>query len=125
MIARIITFLIVFLLLVGVVAWIVDAFKQEAFIEDSIERIEVYDAESTTPANTISDADQIDDILDCINACEREELVETALFTSIDVTLILYGKEEDYNVGVMQSDGAVRFTYDNNIISSAFEPFAL
>ncbi|PAD21471.1 hypothetical protein [Terribacillus saccharophilus] len=128
MLSKTISFLIVFLLIIGVIVWILAAFEpfqKEAFIEEKIERIEVYDAKSTDPSTTITDQVQIKEIVECINECEREEMHETASYAAVDVTLIMYSNNDDYEVGVYQGDGNVSFVYDATIIDSELEPFPM
>ncbi|MGG1593899.1 hypothetical protein [Terribacillus saccharophilus] len=128
MLAKTISFIVIFLLVIGVAVWIFAAFepfKQEAFIEDTIEKIEVYDAEATEPSETITEKGQVESIVTCINTCKREEMSPEASYQAIDATLILYGEEENYEVGVWQGGSTVSFVYDATIIESEFEPFSL
>lgn len=128
MLARTISLLVSFLLLTGVTVWIFAAFepfKQETFIEDTIEKIEVYEAEAAEPSETITDKKQIENILECINTCKREEMSPEASYSALDATLTLYGEEDDYEVGIWQGGSMVSFVYDGTIIGSEFEPFSL
>ncbi|SDC89782.1 hypothetical protein SAMN05421663_10517 [Terribacillus halophilus] len=125
MLAKTICFIIIFLLITGVVVWILASFNQEAIIEDKINRIEVYDADAAEPSATITDKNQVEDILECINECERKEMHETASYASFDETLILYGNENEYEVGIWQGGGAVSFVYGGMIITGNLESFLL
>lgn len=128
MFAKTINFIVIFLLITGIVVWILAAFepfKQEAFIEDTIKKIEVYDAQATEVSETITDIDRIENILECINTCKREEMSPEASYSALDVTLILYGEEDNYEVGVWQGGSTVSFMYDATIIDSELEPFSL
>ena len=128
MLAKTISFVVIFLLITGIVVWILAAFepfKQEAFIEDTIKKIEVYDAEATEVSETITDSDRVENILECINTCKREEMSPEASYSALDVTLILYGEEDNYEVGVWQGGSTVSFVYDATIIDSELEPFPL
>ncbi|MEC0304046.1 hypothetical protein [Terribacillus saccharophilus] len=128
MFAKTINFIVIFLLITGIVVWILAAFepfKQEAFIEDTIKKIEVYDAQATEVSETITDIDRVKNILECINTCKREEMSPEASYSALDVTLILYGEEDNYEVGVWQGGSTVSFVYDATIIDSELEPFPL
>ncbi|PAE15927.1 hypothetical protein CHH91_09775 [Virgibacillus sp. 7505] len=128
MLTKTIRFLIIFLLLTGVTVLIFAAFKpfkQDALIEDTIRQIEVYAPEATKSSVTVTDKERIDSILKCINTCKREEMSPEASYQALDATLILYGAEDNYEVGVWQEGSTVSFVYDGTIIGSEFEPFPL
>lgn len=128
MLAKTIRFLIIFLLLTGVTVWIFAAFKlfkQDALIEDNIGQIEVYAPEATKSSVTVTDKERIDYILKCINTCKRDEMNPEASYSALDGTLILYGEEDDYEIGIWQGGSTVSFVYDGAIIGSEFEPFPL
>lgn len=94
-------------------------------MEDTIEKIEVYDTEATVPSETITDTEQVEYILECINTCKREEMSPEATYQALDASLILYGEEDNYEVGIWQGDSTVKFVYDATIIESELEPFPL
>lgn len=122
------TILLLIIFLTGVTVWIFAAFKpfkQDALIEDTIRQIEVYAPEATKSSVTVTDKERIDYIPICINTCKREEMSPEASYQALDATLILYGAEENYEVGVWQDGSTVSFVYDGTIIGSEFEPFPL
>ncbi|WP_366248777.1 hypothetical protein [Terribacillus aidingensis] len=128
MLANTIRFLIIFLLLTGVTVWIFAAFKpfkQDALIEDTIRQIEVYVPEATNSSVTVTDKERVDYILKCINTCKRDEMRPEASYSAFDATVILYGEEDDYEIGIWQGGSTVSFVYDGTIIDSVFEPFPL
>lgn len=94
-------------------------------MDDKIGRIEVYDANAAEPSVTITDKNQVKDILECINECERKKMHETASYAGFDATLILYGNENEYEVGIWQGGRAVSFVYGEMIIISNLESFPL
>lgn len=126
LLTKTISFAVIFLLITGVAVWIFTAFepfKQEAFIGDTIEKIAVYNAEAAEPSETMTDKGQIENIVKCMNTCKREEMSPEASYQALDATLILYGEEENYEVGVWQDGSTVSFVYDATIIESELEPF--
>lgn len=94
-------------------------------MEDTIEKIEVHNAEATEPSETITEKEQIENIVTCINTCKREKMSPEASYQALDATLILYGEEDNYEVGVWQDGSTISFVYDATIIESAFDPFSL
>lgn len=129
MLAKAINFVIILLLIVGVSIWILGAFKpfqQEAIIEDEIERIEVYEAGASAASQTITDKEMVENILECMNnTCDREEMSPVASYSAVDGNLILFGANDNYEVGIYQGSGTVGFVYDGTIIDSELDPFPL
>lgn len=128
LLSKTVSFVVFFLLVIGIAVWIFtvfEPFKQEAFIDDTIEKIEVYDAEATEPSETITDKGQVENIMKCMNTCKREEMSPEASYSAFNATLILYGEKDDYEVGVWQNGSTVSFVYNTTIIDSEFEPFPL
>ncbi|WP_077305172.1 hypothetical protein [Terribacillus halophilus] len=127
MLAKVINVVIVLLVLVGIGVWILSAlkpFQNEALIEDKIDRIEVYQAGASAASQTITDKDMIEDILECMNTtCDREEMSEVASYAAVDGSLLFFGTNDKYEVGIYQDRGTVSFVYDGTIIDSEFEPF--